>query len=60
MRGGSAILCPACGHREVVGHPGERVGLPLRVVCSRCGAALILEPSLSGGAHVSVEKTPAG
>jgi ribosomal protein S27E len=59
MRGGSAILCPACGHREVVGHASERVDLPLRVVCSGCGAALILEKSLSGGAHVSVEKAPA-
>jgi predicted RNA-binding Zn-ribbon protein involved in translation (DUF1610 family) len=55
MRGGTAILCPSCGHRQVVGEPGEKVELPLSTVCTNCNATLKLEKSLSGGAHVTVE-----
>lgn len=55
MRGGSAILCPSCHHRQSVGVPGERVELPLRMSCGKCGAPLLVEASRSGGAHVSVE-----
>lgn len=60
MRGGSTIICPGCSHRQVVGIQGTQVELPLHVVCTQCGAALLLEKSLSGGAHVLVEKASAG
>ncbi|NIP83194.1 MAG: hypothetical protein GWM90_29775 [Gemmatimonadetes bacterium] len=55
MRGGSAILCPSCHYRQVVGSSGEKVELPLHLPCAQCGAPLLVERSESGGAHVTVE-----
>jgi hypothetical protein len=54
MKGGSAIYCPACGHRQTVGHPGEKLELPLTVTCEKCSAALSLVKSESLGVHVTV------
>ena len=59
MRGGTAIHCPACAHRQVVGSPGAQLKLPMHVACAQCGAALVLEKSQSGGAHVIVESAAA-
>lgn len=56
MRGGTAILCPSCHHRQAVGSPGEKVDLPVRMPCGQCGDPLLVERSESGGAHVTVEK----
>lgn len=53
MKGGSAIYCPACSHRQTVGSPGEKLDLPVRMACEKCGAALVVEKSQSGGVHVS-------
>ncbi|MGD8322532.1 MAG: hypothetical protein PVJ02_18920 [Gemmatimonadota bacterium] len=55
MRGGSAIYCPLCKHRQTVGEPGDHLELPMKVVCEQCGAELKLEPNLSGGVHVTAE-----
>ena len=53
MRGGSAIYCPTCHNRQTVGKPGEKLELPQQVVCEKCGAALSLEKSDSGGIRVT-------
>ena len=55
MKGGSAIYCPACHHRQLVGSPGEPLDLPRTVPCEKCGATLALEKSRSGGVHVTVQ-----
>lgn len=55
MRGGSAIYCPACKHRQVVGEAGQKLGLPLVVPCEKCGATITIERSESGGAHVTTK-----
>lgn len=54
MKGGGAIYCPACNARQTVGNPGEKLELPLRVSCAKCGAALLVEKSESGGVHVTM------
>ena len=59
MKGGSAIYCPACNHRQAIGEPGEPLDLPMSVVCDGCGATLTVEKSQSGGAHVTVQRTVA-
>jgi len=56
MKGGTAIYCPACSHRQSVGKPGETLSLPLAVKCEQCGAQLTLDKSRSGGAHVTAAK----
>ena len=53
MKGGTGIYCPACSHRQTVGFPGEKLQLPLRTRCAKCGAELIVDRSQSGGVHVS-------
>lgn len=55
MKGGSAIYCPACHHRQIVGNPGEKLELPMSLPCEGCGATLALDKSQSGGAHVTVQ-----
>lgn len=55
MRGGNAIYCPACKHRQAVGEVGTMVRLPLGVSCEECGATLLLESNRSGGAHVTIQ-----
>ncbi len=55
MRGGSAVYCPACKHRQAVGEVGATVRLPLGVSCEKCGASLLLESNHSGGAHVTIQ-----
>jgi len=54
MKGGTAIYCAACNHRQTVGKPGETLTLPLTVTCEQCGAVLTLDKSRSGGVHVAV------
>ena len=55
MKGGTAIYCAACNHRQTVGKPGETLELPRTVTCANCGASLVLNKSRSGGVHVTVE-----
>lgn len=55
MKGGSAIYCPVCRHRQTVGTRGEPLDLPTQVTCEDCGASLTLEKSRSGGIHVTAE-----
>lgn len=59
MRGGSAIYCPTCKHRQVVGTAGQKLDLPVVVSCEKCGASLTIERSQSGGAHVTAQGAPA-
>jgi DNA-directed RNA polymerase subunit RPC12/RpoP len=55
MKGGNAIYCPSCSHRQAVGKAGETLALPRTVTCDKCGARLTLDKSRSGGVHVVVE-----
>lgn len=55
MKGGTAIYCPVCRARQTVGKPGEKLELPMKVSCEKCGAAITLEKSESAGVHVTVE-----
>lgn len=55
IKGGSAIYCPACNHRQVLGSPGEKLAVPMTVACEKCSAALVVNRSDTGGAHVTVQ-----
>lgn len=55
LKGGSAIYCPSCKNHQTVGRPGEKLDLPLTLVCDKCGTTLELSKSQSMGVHVAVQ-----
>ena len=55
MKGGSAIYCPGCNNRQVVGVAGQKVELPMTVTCSKCGAIIAIAKSESSGVHVTLQ-----
>ena len=54
IKGGTAIYCPSCNHRQTVGKKGETLAVPQTVKCEQCGAQLTLDKSKSGGVHVTL------
>ena len=55
IKGGTAIYCPGCNHRQTVGKRGETLAVPQTVKCEGCGARLTLDKSKSGGVHVTMD-----
>ncbi len=59
MKGGSAIYCPGCNNRQVVGVAGQKVELPTAVTCSKCGGTISIAKSESTGVHVTLQSAGA-
>ena len=59
MKGGSAIYCPGCNNRLIVGVAGKKVELPTTVTCSKCGGTIAIAKSESTGVHVTLQSAGA-
>ena len=59
MKGGSAIYCPGCNNRLIVGVAGKKVELPTTVTCSKCGGTIAIAKSESTGVHVTLRSAGA-